>query len=66
MMIEKDITEENKEFIYSYKDKEGTRYYTPNAILAHARAEQIGTNSVYVESYNVPPVTEKLKNYLTN
>jgi len=65
-MIEKDITNENKEFIYSYKDEVGIRYFTPNVNLAHARAAVLGTNSVYATSYDVPPMEEKPKNYLTN
>jgi hypothetical protein len=55
-MIEKD---NNIESIFSYKDGKGERYWTPNGLLAHARAEALGTNSVWVENYEVPPLPEK-------
>lgn len=59
-MIEKD-SNENIESIYNYVDQKGERFWTPNGILAHARAEAIGTNKVYVETYEVPPIQEKKK-----
>ena len=55
-MIEKD---NNIESIYSYKDGKGERYWTPNSLFAYARAEALGTNSVFVETYAVPPIPEK-------
>jgi len=44
----------NTEEIFSYEDKSGQLFYTPNVILAHARAEHYGSD-VYVEVYDVPP-----------
>jgi len=58
MIIEKD---NNIESIYSYKDGKGERYWTPSAIYAYARAEALGTNNVYVETYAVPPMVDKKK-----
>jgi hypothetical protein len=58
MIIEKD---NNIESIYSYKTKDGEKYWTPSAIYAYARAEALGTNNVYVEQYEVPPMIDKFK-----
>jgi len=58
MIIDK---EENIESIFNYTDKTGERFWTPNALLAHARAEAFGTNKVYVETYAVPPLEDKFK-----
>ena len=57
-MIEKQENE-NIESIYSYKDKDGQKFWTPNPILAQARAEAFGTEHVYVEHYEVPPMVDK-------
>lgn len=57
-MIEKQENE-NIESIYSYKDQEGTKYWTPNNIFAHARAGELLTEKVWVEHYEVPPLPEK-------
>lgn len=58
-MIEKD--NENTESIYSYKTKDGEKFWTPNAIYAYARAEALGTHTVYEEHYDAPPTVEKKK-----
>ena len=50
---------ENIESIYSYKDQEGQKFWTPNPILAQARAVEFGTNDVWVETYEVPPLPNK-------
>jgi len=47
--------EKETENIYSYRNDMGIKVYTPNAVLAHARAEFYGTNSVFVETYEVEP-----------
>lgn len=60
-MIEKDTNKENIESIFNYTDKTGERYWTPNPLFAHARAEQLGTDKVYVEHYEVPPMEDKKK-----
>ena len=52
---------ENIESIYSYKTKDGEKFWTPSAIYAYARAEALGTNHVYVEQYEVPPMVDKKK-----
>ena len=52
---------ENIESIYSYKTKDGEKFWTPSAIYAYARAEALGTNNVYVEQYEVPPTVDKKK-----
>ena len=52
-------TDDNTESIYSYEDKAGETFWSPNPILAHARAEHYGTNDVYVEVYSVPPSITK-------
>ena len=57
-MIEKQENE-NIESIFSYRDDEGTKFWTPNPTFAHARAEAYGTNHVYVEHYEVPPIVNK-------
>jgi hypothetical protein len=44
----------NTESIYSYEDTVGETLWTPNVILAHARAEYYGSD-VSVEVYDVPP-----------
>lgn len=59
-MIEKD-TNENIEAIYSYKNKDGQKFWTPNALFAYARAEALGTGTVYEEHYDVPAMVEKKK-----
>jgi hypothetical protein len=58
MIIEKD---NNIESIYSYKTKDGEKYWSPSALYAYARAEALGTNNVYVEQYEVPPMIDKFK-----
>ena len=58
-MIEKQTNNENIESIYSYRDQHGEKFWTPNPILAQARAEAFGTEHVYVEKYEVPPLPEK-------
>lgn len=60
------IDKENIESIFNYTNKTGERFWTPNGLLAHARAEQLGTNKVYVETYAVPPLPEKPKKDLTD
>lgn len=57
-MIDKQENE-NIESIYSYKDKTGERFWTPNGLFAQARAEAFGTEHVYVERYEVPPMVDK-------
>jgi len=52
---------ENIESIYSYKTKDGEKFWTPSAIYAYARAEALGTNNGYVEQYEVPPMVDKKK-----
>jgi len=59
-MIEKD-TNENIEDIYSYKNLDGQKFWTPNALFAYARAQTLGTNIVYEEQYDVPAMAEKKK-----
>jgi len=49
----------NTESIFSYKDNKGERFYSPNPLFAQARAEHYNTNSVFVETYEVPPITDK-------
>ncbi len=49
----------NTESIFSYKDNKGERFYSPNPLFAQARAEHYNTNSVFVETYEVPPIPEK-------
>ena len=58
-MIEKD--NENIESIYSYKTKDGEKFWSPNPHFAYARAEALGTDTVYVETYPVPPMEDKKK-----
>jgi hypothetical protein len=57
-MNDEKITNKNTsdiEEIYSYKNNKGDRFYTPNPILAQARAELFGTDNVYVETYKITP-----------
>jgi hypothetical protein len=58
-MIERQTDNENIESIYSYKDENGERFWTPNPILAQSRAETFGTETVWVETYEVPPLPDK-------
>lgn len=51
-----DTLNENKEAIFSYRDSSGEKYWTPNPILAQSRADEHGTDKVFVEYYDV---TEK-------
>lgn len=41
-----------------YYTVDGVKYYTPNPIFAHARAEKNGTD-VYYETYEVDAIVEK-------
>jgi hypothetical protein len=48
-----DTLNENKEAIFSYRDSNGEKFWTPNPTLAQSRAESYGTDKVYVEYYDV-------------
>ena len=61
-MIEKDKND-NVESIYSYKNKAGESFWTPNPIFAFARAEALGTVRVSVQTYEVAPLPEKPKRF---
>ena len=48
-------TSENTVEIFSYENESGETLWTPNMILAYARAEHYNSD-VSVEVYDVPPV----------
>ena len=59
-------TNDNIESIYSYGDKAGETFWTPNPTFAFARAEAMGTGKVQVFSYEVAPLPVKPKKDLTD